>query len=152
VAISPYVAGLREAYGPGLLLLPSVAVLPRDDQGRILLVRHVHDGNWATIGGTVEPGERPDEAAVREAAEEAGVTLELRGIVAAVGGPGYEVTYPNGDHAAYVGIVYDAVVVGGDPRPDHDETTHVGWFTPAELADLPMGELNRTLFRDVLGV
>jgi 8-oxo-dGTP pyrophosphatase MutT (NUDIX family) len=145
MGMSPYIAQLRAAVGDGLLLLPSVAVLPRDDAGRILLVRHSHDGNWATIGGTVEPGETPADAARREAEEEAGVVLELGRIVHAFGGPGYEVAYPNGHRVAYVGVAYEATVVGGTPRPDGDETTDVGWFAPGELRGLAMGTLNRTL-------
>ncbi len=59
--------------GHDLLLLPSTAVLPRDDAGRLLLVRLIDTGNWAAIGGAVEPGESPRDGAVREAEEEAGV-------------------------------------------------------------------------------
>jgi 8-oxo-dGTP pyrophosphatase MutT (NUDIX family) len=149
MGMSPFVAGLRAAVGDGLLLLPSVAVLPRDDARRILLVRHRHDGNWATIGGTVEPGEAPVDAARREALEEAGVDVEIGTVLAALGGPAYEVTYPNGDRVAYVATVYDARVVGGTERADHDETTEVGWFSVAELQALPMGELNRTLVTEL---
>jgi 8-oxo-dGTP pyrophosphatase MutT (NUDIX family) len=152
MAVSPYIADLRRRIGHDLLLLPSVAVLPRDEDGRLLLVRHVESGQWATIGGTIEPDEDPADAARREAAEEAGVTVELRGILAAVGGPDYRVTYPNGDTAAYVAVVYDALVVGGDPRPDHDETSEVGWFAPDEVAELSIAGLNRRLLADVLGL
>ena len=49
--ISPHVRHLRRMVGHDLLLLPSTAVLPRDDAGRLLLVRLVDTGNWATIGG-----------------------------------------------------------------------------------------------------
>ena len=55
VGISPYVAGLRDAVGSRLLVLPSVSVLPRDAAGRVLLVRHADSGDWGTIGGFVEP-------------------------------------------------------------------------------------------------
>ena len=41
-------------------------------------------GTWGTIGGAIEPGETPWEAAVREASEEAG-GLELAGALAAEG-------------------------------------------------------------------
>src|SRR5438876_408008 len=64
--VSPYVARLRRAIGSELLLLPSVTVLPRDASGRVLLVRHADSGEWGTIGGTIEPGESPTAAAVRE--------------------------------------------------------------------------------------
>jgi ADP-ribose pyrophosphatase YjhB (NUDIX family) len=140
--ISPYVARLRSVVGHDALLLPSVCVLPRDAAGRLLLVRHVERGTWGCIGGMVEPGESPAEAARREAFEEAGVRVALGPILAAVGGPRYEVTYLNGDHACYVAVAYAATISSGDPRPDHVETSEVGWFAADQLAAL---EKNRFL-------
>jgi 8-oxo-dGTP pyrophosphatase MutT (NUDIX family) len=148
--ISPYIRRLRERVGSELLLLPSISVLPRDADGRILLVR-LADGGWATIGGAVEPDEAPAEAAVREAKEEAGVDVELGPIVGAVGGPAFRVRYPNGDETAYVAVVYDAIVVGGTAAPDHDETVEVGWFGPDELVDLDLGPFALATF-EALGL
>ncbi len=147
--ISPYVRDLREKVGHDLLLLPSTAVLPRDEGGRILLVRLVDTGNWATIGGAVEPDESPREGAVREAEEEAGVTVELGDVLGVLGGPEYRVTYPNGDRSAYVVTVFDARVIGGTPRPDDDETSEVGWFGSDELPVDHFGQLTSALFQDL---
>jgi 8-oxo-dGTP pyrophosphatase MutT (NUDIX family) len=135
--------------GHDLLLLPSTSVLPRDDEGRLLLVRLIDTGNWATIGGAIEPGERPRDGAIREAEEEAGVTVGLGDILGVLGGPEYQVTYPNGDRAAYVVTAFDATVVEGDPRPDGDETFEVGWFRPEELPMDQMGSLTTALLRDL---
>jgi len=146
--ISPYIRGLRDRVGSDLLLLPSVSVLPRDQDGRLLLVR-LADGGWATIGGTVEPDESPADAAVREAKEEAGVDVALGPIIGAVGGPDFRVRYPNGDETAYVAVVYEATVVGGTAAPDHDETVEVGWFSPAELASVDLGSFARATFTAV---
>lgn len=144
--ISPYIRKLRESIGRDLLLLPSVAVVPRDDRGRILLVRQADSGRWGTIGGSVEVDEHPADAAVREAAEEAGVQVELTRLLTALGGPQFRIIYPNGDETAYVSIVYEATVIGGTPRPDHDETVDVGWFSPAELAAADLGPFARSMF------
>lgn len=143
--ISPYLRDLRAVVGTRLLLLPSVAVLPRDDRGAVLLVRLVDSGEWATIGGMVEPDEDPEDAARREALEEAGVTVELRGILTVAGGPAYRIQYPSGDQAAYVSAVYDAVVVGGRAEADGDETMDARWFLPEELSTLTIGTLNHAL-------
>ena len=140
--MSPYLAGIRERIGSRLLVVPTVAVLPRDDDGRILLVRVTDTDRWATIGGAIEPDESPEDAAVREAAEEAGVVVQLRSLVTVLGGPEYRMTYPNGDLAAFVPVVFDAVVVSGEPRPDLEETSEVGWFAPAELAELELNDVN----------
>lgn len=135
--------------GHDLLLLPSTSVLPRDEAGRLLLVRLVDTGGWATIGGAVEPDEDPRDGASREAEEEAGVSVELGDILGVFGGPDYRVTYPNGDLSAYVVTVFDATVSGGVPRPDGNETSEVGWFLPEELPLDQMGGLTRALFRDL---
>jgi len=150
MGLSPYIERIRRSVGPALLLLPTVAVLPRDAAGRLLLVRLADFGQWATIGGTIEPDEAPETAARREALEEAGVVVELTALRAAVGGPGYRITYPNGDETSCVAIVFDAVVASGSPTPDHDETTEVGWFSLAELAALDLGDFNRRLINEVL--
>ncbi len=135
--------------GHDLLLLPSTAVLPRDDAGRLLLVRLIDTGSWAAIGGAIEPGEHPRHGAVREAEEEAGITVELGNILGVLGGPEYRVTYPNGDESAYVVTVFDATMREGTPRPDGDETSEVGWFRPEELPLDEMGGLTRALVRDL---
>jgi 8-oxo-dGTP pyrophosphatase MutT (NUDIX family) len=149
VAISPFVKRLRELVGHELLVLPSVSVLPRDAQGRLLLVRLLDTGNWATIGGAIEPDESPETAARREAEEEAGVALRLSTMLGVLGGPEYRVTYPNGDKTAYVIVVFDATVESGTPRPDGDETSNVAWFDPEELPFDNMGTLTRALLRNV---
>ncbi len=147
--ISRHILELREIVGHALLLLPSTSVLPRDDAGRVLLVRLIDTGNWATIGGAVEPDESPHSCAVREAQEEAGVRIELGTILGVLGGPEYRVTYPNGDESAYVVTVFDATVIEGTPCPDGDETSEVGWFRLEELPVAEMGGLTRALFRDL---
>src|SRR5580698_10871393 len=111
IVISPHVRRLREKVGHDLLLLPSTSVLPRDSAGRLLLVRLIDTGNWATIGGAVEPDESPRECAVREAEEESGVSVRLGEVLGVLGGPEYRVTYPNGDETAYVVTVFDATVI-----------------------------------------
>ena len=114
MGIAAHIAGLRAVVGHELLLLPSVSVLPVDEAGRVLLVRHAgHDDGWGVLGGAVEVGESPAAAAVREAREEIGVDVQLVRLLDVLGGPDYEVSYPNGDRVAYVTAVYEARVAGG---------------------------------------
>jgi 8-oxo-dGTP pyrophosphatase MutT (NUDIX family) len=145
VAISPYLAALREKIGHELLLIPSVTVLARDDDGRLLMVLNRETGLWQTIGGSLEPGESPQDAGRREALEEAGVLVELRGIITVAGGEEFRLTYPNGDQVAYVSTIFDAVVSGGEPTPDGEETSAVQWFTLAELARAQTDDFTRAL-------
>ena len=130
--MSPFIRRLRELIGNELLVLPSAAVLPRDDRGRVLLVRLIDSGLWATIGGAIEPDESPQEAALREAEEEAGVRLKLGPILDVLGGPEYRLTYPNGDQASYVVTVFDATIIGGTRLPTTMKRRPLSGGTPAD--------------------
>jgi 8-oxo-dGTP pyrophosphatase MutT (NUDIX family) len=48
-------------------------------KGRVLLHRHPKLGRWLPPGGHIEPHELPDDAALREVREEAGIDIELIG-------------------------------------------------------------------------
>jgi 8-oxo-dGTP pyrophosphatase MutT (NUDIX family) len=146
VGIAAHIARLRAVVGHELLVLPSVSVLPVDAAGRVLLVRPAgHDDGWNILGGAVDPGESPAAAAVREAREEIGVDLELGRLLDVLGGPDYEVTYPNGDRVAYVTVVYEATIVSGSPAPADGELSEVDWFAPGDLHGLQMSRFARAL-------
>ncbi len=149
MAISPFIVRLREKVGHELLVLPSVAVLPRDDARRVLLVQIADTGQWATIGGVIEPDESLVEAALREAEEEAGVCLTLGPLLGVLGGPEFRMVYPNGDQTSYVTIVFDARVISGSPTPDGDETVAVRWWPPDALPLEHMSTFTHALLQAV---
>lgn len=148
MAIAPYIRRLRSMVGHELLVLPGAAVLPRDEKGRVLLVQIIETTQWAVIGGAIEPDESPQQAACREAAEEAGVIVRLDPILAVLGGPPFRVTYPNGDETSYVTTVFGAAVISGTPTPDGDETCAVQWWDPADLPYDEMSGFTRALLRE----
>jgi 8-oxo-dGTP pyrophosphatase MutT (NUDIX family) len=146
VGIAAHIARLRAVVGHELLLLPSVSVLPVDEAGRVLLVRHAgHDDGWGVLGGAVEPGESPAAAAVREAREEVGVDVLLVRLLDVLGGPDYEVSYPNGDRVAYVTAVYEARVVEGSPVVSDGELSDLAWFGTGDLSGLGLSRFARAL-------
>jgi len=149
--MSEYVRRLRNAIGTELLLLPSVAVILRDERGRVLLVRDAEHGQWALLGGGVDPGESPQEAALRESKEEIGVDVELGDIVCALGGREYEVEYANGDRSAYVTVVFDGRITGGELVPDGVEVLEARWFAAADLPSADLHFFARSALRE-LGV
>lgn len=148
MGIAAHIARLRSFVGHDLLLLPAVSVLPVDDAGQVLLVRHAgHDDGWGILGGAVDVGESPAEAAVRESREEIGVGVRLVRLLNVLGGPDYEVAYPNGDRAAYVTAVYEARIVEGTPAVSDGELSEFAWWSPAELRALPVSRIARALLR-----
>lgn len=86
-------------------------------------------GGWELPGGKVEPGERPQDALLREIREELGVGIELGDLVE---GP-LAAGWPLGDR--YVMQVWLARITDGTPQPleDHDQ---LRVLTRAELYDV----------------
>lgn len=108
----------------------AAAVVVRED-GRLLLVRRGREpqrGRWSVPGGTVEPGETPAQAAVREALEETGARVRAERELGTVRVP------------AGAGLVYEvhdvaATYLGGTLRPG-DDADAVRWVAPEELPGL----------------
>jgi ADP-ribose pyrophosphatase YjhB (NUDIX family) len=94
------------------------------DGGIVLIKRAIEPGygKWTFPGGFVERGEVAEAAAEREALEEAGVEIEVTGIV---GLYSYEGQIP-------AIAVFAARVTGGEPAP-LDETLDVRNFPPGAL-------------------
>ena len=72
--------GYRALWSPE----PVAAAIPRDDAGRIWLLRrtlHEGAGRWTFPGGFVELGESVEDAAVRETREELEMEIELGSLV-----------------------------------------------------------------------
>ncbi len=110
-----------------------------DHSGRILLVQQakVARGSWHLPMGTVELGENPQDAAVREALEEARLEIELLHFV-----DGYLGVYEDG--ALVLRFVWLARARPGQVLSDEpdDEILSRGWFTLEQIEDLyARGEL-----------
>jgi 8-oxo-dGTP diphosphatase len=62
-----------------------VSGLVRDDQGRVLLLRHTYRGRWpwGLPGGGLKPGESLEECLEREVLEEAGLQVEAEHLLSA---------------------------------------------------------------------
>lgn len=129
-----FIADLRQKVGNDLLLLPTIVVIARDPDGRILLVHDRDADQWTLPGGIIEPGETPADAAVREVWEETSVRVRLTHIAGVVGGQGCETHYANGDKIAWVATVFAASADACTPTSDGVETSDARFVGADEMA------------------
>ena len=114
-------------------------------RGRVLLLFHPKLGMWLPPGGHIEPGELPDEAAVREVLEETGVRVCL------VGEQALDVEYPRqlarpagiqlediAPGHQHIDLVYFAEPVDEDCAVSDEcaARDRAAWYDPAQLEAL----------------
>jgi 8-oxo-dGTP pyrophosphatase MutT (NUDIX family) len=133
--ISPYIQGLRERIGHDLLLLPGVTAVIRNGD-RFLLARQRDTRRWSLVGGSVEPGETPQEAIAREVLEELGTTPTVGAIVGAYGGEALEATVPNGDRVAYVTVAFECELPDAVLTLERAELIETNWFSREQITEL----------------
>ena len=144
-----YLRFLRSKVGNALILAPACGVIARDDAGRILLQRRADDGTWSIPGGWMSPGESAPECAAREALEETGWRVELTGLQGVYSDPADRThTYPNGDQAQFVAIVFEARALELAAATD-GESTAVAFFEPEALPE-PVFPLDRRILQDAV--
>jgi 8-oxo-dGTP diphosphatase len=124
--------GDDQHHGPTL----AAAVVLFDSDGRVLLVHQTYGGcRWGLPGGRLEPGESPQQAAVREVAEEAGVDVALDHLVG---------VYSLRRRRHGLRFIFRGTIRSGVPHPGSDgEISEVAWFT---VDDLPPNITNSAPF------
>lgn len=133
--IPPYIQRMHDLLGTDILLMmPAATALIFDEQARILLQRRSDNGLWGVVGGSLDPGEHPADAMVREAYEETGLRVVPERVTGVYGGLENIISYPNGDRTAYIAVAFKARVVGGQLDPQDDESLELRYF---DVDDLP---------------
>lgn len=101
--------------------------------GRLLLLRRAGShgaGTWSTPGGHLDPGESPEQCAIREVEEETGVRLMNVHFHAITN----DIFEERGLH--YITIWMRGEVESGEARVNAPyEMTEVGWFPPDALPE-----------------
>jgi len=114
----------------------SVAVYARRAD-RVLVIEHRRQRTWLPIGGELEPGETPREAAVRELGEETGLAGRFRLLAGALDGVppgllGYE-EHPAGEKGIHLNFVFVTEVAEDAEVTPNAEFATWRWVDRQEL-------------------
>jgi ADP-ribose pyrophosphatase YjhB (NUDIX family) len=123
--------------------VPCAGAIVFATDGRLLLIQRGHppaQGSWSLPGGRCEDAEAPEQACVREVAEETGLQVRVSRWVGHV------------DRDGSAGCIYDiddflCTVIGGTLRPG-DDARDARWVSQQELAELPLAPLLRETLRE----
>ena len=102
-------------------------------------MRRCDTGDWELPGGHVDPGESAPDAAVRETAEESGITVEVTGLVGIYTDPGHVIAHPRAGLVRQpFAVCFHARPLSGSPGGDQVETSDARWFTSGDIPALPI--------------
>lgn len=121
----------------GKLRIGTCAVILDERRERVLLTRRADDGLWCIPGGAMEAGESAEECCRREVREETGLEIRIKRLAGVYSNPHQLVIYPDGTQVQFVSLSFEAEVSGGELGLS-DETTEVGFFSPAEIEMMPI--------------
>lgn len=116
--------------------IPCVGAVVFDDAGRLLLIQRAHppaQGRWSLPGGRVEPGERAEDAVLREVREETHLEIAIIREVGTVTRPA-----PTGGH--YVIRDFLARPIGEAVLQAGDDAADARFVAPSEMGALPLSD------------
>ncbi len=135
MVVPSFIADLRSFVGSRRLQLVGVTavVLRPGPHGRqqVLLVQGRDEQHWGPVTGILEPDEQPAHTAKRECLEETGVLVSPSVLVSVY--TSAVKSFPNGDVAQFLEIVFRCDWISGLPQPIDAEVESAAWFGIDEL-------------------
>ncbi|MBU1017660.1 NUDIX hydrolase [Patescibacteria group bacterium] len=119
-----------------------------NEKGEILLMKRAKESKtfpdmWGLVGGVIDWGETPAEAAKREAMEEIGVEVEVLQFVGR-----YYLTDTK-SKGKVIGLPHYARIVSGTPHAAQpEETQEVKWFLPEEVRNMELAYKHKQILED----
>ena len=99
---------------------------------RVLMLRRTDNMSWCFPGGSIELGERVEEAAQREVLEEAGIRVTELRLLNVFSGKELYYKYPHGDEVYNVDVVYYTSQYQGEIEIN-DESSEYAFFAIGEI-------------------
>ena len=127
-----YIKWIRSHVGHEKIMLVHAGGCIFNDREEVLLQRRGDCDQWGFPGGTVELGETPQMAAVREVKEETGLDVQVGDLIGIY--TDFDVVCSNGDQFQSILIAYELTVTGGELFCDQKETKELKYFS---LTDVP---------------
>lgn len=134
-----YIHWLRQRIGHQKTIIGYGVVIPRDDDGRVLLQRRADIDIWGLPGGVLEPEESILACARRETREETGLEVGDLRLVGIYTDPRYDTSYPNADQVQQYSVCFEGRITGGELGGDPEESQALAYFSPDALpfAEMP---------------
>ncbi|MCM2392098.1 NUDIX domain-containing protein [Streptomyces albipurpureus] len=135
--VGSYIWSLRQKVGSRTLLVPGAQVLLLNESGQGLFQQRADTGVWELPAGACEEGGDFADAAVREVAEETGLSVDRDDLVAfgSLSDPQiHTLTYPNGDVTHCFALCFVTRTWSGALNPGRDEVRRAEF---RDLADVP---------------
>jgi ADP-ribose pyrophosphatase YjhB (NUDIX family) len=131
-----YTRWLRSYVGHQRIMQVRSCGFVQDERGAILLCRRADVMLWDVPGGTISLDETPVQGLTREVQEETGLHLHAEQLIGVYAGPDFHWSYPNGDQAQILALLFAARIVGGELRRTGHENVNIGFFSPDHLPPL----------------
>lgn len=133
--MSEYMLDLRKIIGSRPVFQNGASVMVINKAGELLLGLRSDNKCWGYAGGSIEMGEKLEEAAARELKEEFGIKATSLELFNVFSGQEMYYQYPNGDEVYNIDTVFICRNYEGDLRPDGHEITDVRFFSFDSLPD-----------------
>jgi ADP-ribose pyrophosphatase YjhB (NUDIX family) len=133
----------------GKIRLGCAAVLFDENRKKVLLTRRADTGQWCLPSGGVEPGESVTETCEREFMEETGLKVSVVRLTGFCSNPNRLVIYNDRDRFQIISLNFEVEAVGGNIGLS-DETTEVGFYSPAEIETMDIMEHHKQFIQDTL--
>lgn len=128
-----YIKDMRKIIGHKPLMICGASVIIFNEYGKVLMLHRSDNDCWCFPGGSIEPGEKIEEAARREVLEETGLNAGVLNLFGVFSGEDLHYVYPNGDEVYIVDIVFYSTFYSGKLQINK-ESHEFNFFT---IGDIP---------------